>query len=52
MYVLTGASTWTLPRSINRMMAGVVAITFVSDAASKIVFSVIHSSGEITIRLP
>jgi len=41
-----------LPRSISSQIDGVVATTFVSDAASKIVSTVIDSTFGTSARLP
>jgi hypothetical protein len=45
-------SSESLPRAISSQIDGVVATTFVSDAASKIVSYVIRSVCGTTARLP
>ena len=52
MYFRTKSSRFTWPRSTSSIIAGVQATTFVSEAASKIVSSVIGSTAGTTARLP
>ena len=52
MNAATGSVSRTFPSSTSIITAGVVATTFVSDATSKIVSSVIGSRAGTTARSP